>query len=88
MEDAVYLANLLDKHEYSRAFYHCEHDRKNRIAAIQEYARYKSLSLGLNFDEVKNSDVYMGVGFAPNYKVQLKDKEKDKKASGSGSFLI
>ena len=74
MEDAVYLANLLDKHGYSRAFYHCEHDRKNRIAAIQEYARYKSLSLGLNFDGVKNSDVYMDAGFYSHYKVQLKDE--------------
>lgn len=72
VEDAVYLASLLNKYEFSKAFYHLEEDRKDRIEAIQEYAKNENLSLGMDFEEVKEGGVvYMGAGFDPKYKVHL-----------------
>ncbi|GEN50740.1 FAD-dependent oxidoreductase [Alkalibacterium pelagium] len=73
LEDAVYLASLLSKYDYSKAFYHHEHDRKERVKAIQEYAENDNLSLGMDFEEIKKKGVYMGAKFDLDYQVKLND---------------
>jgi 2-polyprenyl-6-methoxyphenol hydroxylase-like FAD-dependent oxidoreductase len=76
LEDAVYLASLLNKHGHEDAFYYYETDRKDRVDAIMATLESFNVSYGLEMFDFRNGfDIGM-LGesqFDPNYQVKLNE---------------
>lgn len=76
LEDAVYLASLLNKHGHEDAFYYYEADRKDRVDAIMATLESFNVSYGLEMFDFRNGfDIGM-LGesqFDPNYQVKLNE---------------
>lgn len=71
MEDALYLARLLKEHTFYDAFYYYEHDRKNRVQAIQHSTEIFDMSKGIDLRKSIDIGLFSGSQFDPNYKVTL-----------------
>lgn len=69
LEDALYLAKMLQKHQYTDAFYYLETDRKDRIKAIQDTVKTFDVSKGFDFSNGFDIGMFSGTGIDPEYKV-------------------
>jgi len=73
LEDAMYLAKMLQKYHYTDAFYYLEDDRKERISAIQETLNTFDVSRGFDFSNGIDIGMFSGTAIDPNYRVNWDD---------------
>ncbi|NMI03354.1 FAD-dependent monooxygenase [Paenibacillus sp. SZ31] len=69
LEDAMYLAKMLQKHHYTDALYYLEADRKDRINAIQNSLEIFDVSKGFDFSNGFDIGLFSGSTIDPNYKI-------------------